>query len=52
MVKNTPVSVGDMRDEGSIPGWGRCPGGGNGSLLLSSCLESPPGQGSLLGYSP
>ena len=26
---------------GSIPGLGRPPGGGNGNLLLYSCLESP-----------
>ena len=28
-------------DRGSIPGWERSPGGGNGSLLQCSCLESP-----------
>ena len=28
-------------DRGSIPEWGRSPGGGNGSLLQCSCLESP-----------
>ena len=40
-----------MGDAGSIPGWGRSPGGGNGNPLQHSCLGSPwteePG-----GYSP
>ena len=31
-----------------IPGLGRSPGGGNGSLLQYSCLESPHGQRSLV----
>jgi len=28
VVKNLPVSAGDIRDRGSIPGLGRSPGGG------------------------
>ena len=28
-------------DVGCIPGWGRAPGGGNGSPLQHSCLETP-----------
>ena len=28
VVKNTPANVGDVRDTGSIPGLGRCPGEG------------------------
>ena len=39
-------------NHGSIPGWGRSPGGGNGNLLQYSCLESPHGQKNLVGYSP
>ena len=31
VVKNLPVSAGDIRDGGSIPGSGRSPGGGNGN---------------------
>ena len=27
-VKNPPDDAGDLRDAGSIPGWGRSPGGG------------------------
>ena len=34
------------------PGLGRSPGGGNGNPLQYSCLENPPGQRSLAGYSP
>ena len=28
-------------DPGSIPGFGRSPGGGNGNALQYSCLENP-----------
>ena len=38
-------------DQGSIPGWGRSPGGGHGNSLQYSCLENPHGQRSLVGYS-
>ena len=41
VVKNAPASAGDTRDAGSIPGSGRSPGGGHGSLLQYSCLEIP-----------
>ena len=30
-----------MGDLGSIPGWGRSPGEGNGNPLQCSCLENP-----------
>ena len=30
MVKNLPANAGDIRDAGSVPGWGRSPGVGNG----------------------
>ena len=33
VVKNLPATAGDIRDPGSIPGWGRSPGGGNGNPL-------------------
>ena len=52
MVKNSPVNAGDIRDAGSVPGWGRSPGEGNGNPLQYSCLETPHGQKSLVGYSP
>ena len=45
MVKNPPANVGDARDTGSIPGWGRSPGGGNGKPLQYSCLENPKDRG-------
>ena len=38
-VKNPPASAGDARGVGSVPEWGRCPGGGNGNPLQYSCLE-------------
>ena len=41
LVKNPPASAGDVRDVGSIPGWGRSPGEGNGNPLQYSCLENP-----------
>ena len=39
-VKNLPASVGDIRDINSIPGLGRCPGGGHGKSLQYSYLEN------------
>ena len=41
VVKNLPASAGDATDTGSIPGSGRCPGGGTGNPLQYSCLEKP-----------
>ena len=38
VVKNT-------EEAGSIPGWGRSPGGGHGNPLQYSCLESPKDRG-------
>ena len=45
VVKNPPASAGDARDRGSIPGWGRSPGVGNGSQIQYSCLENPTDRG-------
>ena len=39
-------------DPGSIPGWGRSPGEGNGNPLQYSCLGKSHGQRSLTGYIP
>ena len=36
---NLPANAREARDEGSIPGLGRCPGGENGNPLQYSCLE-------------
>ena len=38
MVKNPPASAGDA---GSVPGSGRCPGGGNDNPLQASCRGNP-----------
>ena len=38
VVKNLPANAGDV---GSIPGWGRSPGEGNGNPLQYCCLENP-----------
>ena len=35
------ASASNAGDLGSIPGWGRSPGEGNGNLLQYSCLENP-----------
>ena len=40
MVKNPPANAGDIRDVGSILGWERSPGEGNGNPLQYSCLEN------------
>ena len=45
VVKNTPANAGDIRDVGSVPGWGRPPGGSHGSPLQCSRLENPMDRG-------
>ena len=45
VVKNPPVNAGDIRELGSIPGLGGCPGGGHGNPLQYSCLEKPMDRG-------
>ena len=52
VVKNPLASVGDIRDVGSIPGWGRSPEEGNGYSLQLSCLEHPMNREAWVGYSP
>ena len=42
----------NVGDRGSVPGLGRCPGGGHGNPLQYSWLENPHGQNSLAGCSP
>ena len=51
VVKSPPANAGDVRGAGLIPGQGRFPGGGHGNPLQYSCLENPPEQRSLAGYS-
>ena len=41
MAANPPANAGGVRDAGSIPGSGRCPGEGHGNPLHCSCLENP-----------
>ena len=38
-------SASNAEDPGSIPGWGRSPGGGNGNPRQYSCLENPMDRG-------
>ena len=45
VVKNLPAHAGEVRDTGSIPGWGRSPEGGHGNPLQYSCLENPMDKG-------
>ena len=40
VVKNLPSNPEDTRDMGSIPEWGRSPGGGNDNPFQYSCLEN------------
>ena len=40
-VKNLPANTRDIKDTGSIPGWGISPGGGHGNPLEYSCLGNP-----------
>ena len=39
-VKSLLANAGDVRDVNSIPGSGRCPGGGHDNPLQYSCLEN------------
>ena len=41
-VKNSSANA---EDTGSVPGWGRSPGGENGNLLYYSCLANPMDKG-------
>ena len=41
MVKGLFASAEDLRDLGSIPGWGKFPGVGHGNPLHYSFLENP-----------
>ena len=45
VIKNPPVSTGDIRAVGLIPGLGRAPGGGCGKPLQYSCLGNPMHRG-------
>ena len=49
VVKNLPVSSGDLRDGSSIPRQERFPGGGCDDPFQCSCLENPMEQRSLVG---
>ena len=52
VVKNPPADAGDIRDVGSTPGLGRCPGVGNGTPTRVFLPGKFHGQRSLAGYSP
>ena len=45
VVKYLRTNVGDVRDVGLIPGFGRSPGGGRYNPLQYSCLENPMDTG-------
>jgi len=44
--KESACNAGDTEDEGSIPGSGRSPGGGNGNTFQYSCLKNAMDRGS------
>ena len=44
VVKNLPTNAGDLRDAGSILGWGRSPVGGHSNLFQYSCLGNFTGS--------
>ena len=48
VVKNLPVDAGET---GSIPGSGRCPGGGHSNPIQYSCMENSR-QRRLVSYNP
>ena len=45
VVKNSPTNAGDIRYPGSVPGFRRSPGGGDGNPFQYSCLENPMNRG-------
>ena len=45
VVKNLPANEEDAGGMGSIPGWGRSPGEGNGNPLQYPCLGDPMDRG-------
>ena len=47
--KESACNAGDAGDAGSVPGWGRSPGGGHGRPLQYSCLENPMNRGAWQG---
>ena len=49
VVRNLPASAEDIRDEGSVCGLERSPGGGHGPVFLPREFQ---GQRNLAGYSP
>ena len=44
-LKNPSARAGDAVNTGSIPGWGRPPGVGNGNPLQYSFLDNPMNRG-------
>ena len=45
LVKNLPAKARGVRDLGSIPGWRRYPGEGNGNSFQYYCLRNPMDRG-------
>ena len=45
VVKNLPTNAGDVKDEDSVPGSERSPGGENDNPPQNSCLESSMDRG-------
>ena len=45
VVKHPRAKAGDVRASGSVPGFGRPPGGRHGNPLQYSCLEKPMDRG-------
>ena len=43
--KESSCKAGAAENTGSIPGWGRSPGGGHGNSLLYPLLENPMDRG-------
>ena len=45
VAKNLPANAGDIRDMGSITGWGRSPGEEHSNTIQYSGLENPMDRG-------
>ena len=49
VVTKSPANAGGARNTGLLPGWGRCPGGGNGNPLQYSSWENSMERGARWG---
>ena len=50
VIKSPPANAGDLKNVGSVPGWGRSHRAGHGSPFQYSCPENPMDRGAWWAY--